>query len=107
MLAAPPRSALALALTPGSGWRREGLCAPGGARGERRSRGRCGVVTTDATALQRAPRFFSRVIATTPAGDTVNVLHCGSRLGSGWSKVACGGAVGYVRGGPLARNVYQ
>ena len=66
-----------------------------------------GVVTTGATALHRAPRLFSRAIATIPAGDTVDVLHCGSRLGSGWRKVAYGGAVGYVRGGLLARNVYQ
>jgi len=66
-----------------------------------------GVVTTDATALHRTPRIISRVIATIPAGATVNVLHCGSRLGSGWCKVAYGGAVGFVRGGLLARNVYQ
>ena len=66
-----------------------------------------GVVTTDATALHRSPRIFSRVTTTIPAGATVNVLHCGKRIGSGWCKVAFGGAVGYVRGGLLARNVYQ
>ena len=66
-----------------------------------------GVVTRDATALHTAPRVFSRVVATIPAGDAVNVLRCRSGLGSGWCKVAYGGAVGYVRGGLLARNVYQ
>ncbi len=64
------------------------------------------VVTTDATALHRAPRIFSRVIATIPAGASVNVLHCRSGLGSGWCKVSAGGAVGYVRGGLLSRNTY-
>jgi uncharacterized protein YraI len=66
-----------------------------------------GVATKDATALNAPPRIFSRVIGTIPAGDTVNVLHCRSGLGSGWCKVAYGGGVGYVRGGLLARNVYQ
>jgi uncharacterized protein YraI len=65
-----------------------------------------GVVTRDATALHRSPRIFSRVITTIPAGATVNVLHCGSRIGSGWCKVAVGGLVGYVRGGLLSRNTY-
>ena len=65
-----------------------------------------GVVTTDATALHKSPRIFSRVITTIPAGAEVNVLNCASGLGSGWCKVAYGGAVGFVRGGLLARNTY-
>jgi uncharacterized protein YraI len=65
-----------------------------------------GVVTTDAANMHAAPRIFSAVIATIPAGDTVDVLHCRSGLGYGWCKVAYGGAVGYVRGGLLTRNTY-
>ena len=61
-----------------------------------------GVVTRDATDLHRAPRLFSRVVTTIPAGAGVNVLHCGS----GWCRVAYAGAVGFVRRGLLARNVY-
>ncbi len=65
-----------------------------------------GVVTNDATALHKSPRIFSRVITTIPAGGEVNVLHCPNGLGSGWCKVAYGGAVGFVRGGLLTRNNY-
>ncbi|ARN81918.1 SH3 domain-containing protein [Methylocystis bryophila] len=65
-----------------------------------------GVVTQDATALHKAPRLFSHVIATIPAGASVDVVHCASGLGSGWCKVGYGGAVGYVRGGLLARNTF-
>lgn len=66
-----------------------------------------GVVTKDSTALHRSPRMFSRVITTIPAGATVNVRRCGSGLGSGWCRVSYGGAVGFVRGGLLTRNIYQ
>jgi len=65
-----------------------------------------GVVTNDATDLHKSARIFSRVITTIPAGAPVSVLHCTSGLGSGWCKVAYGGAVGFVRGGLLARNTY-
>jgi len=65
-----------------------------------------GVVTTDATDLHKSAGIFSRVITTIPAGGEVNVLHCPNGLGSGWCKVAYGGAVGFVRGGLLTRNNY-
>ncbi len=83
------------------GWVKEVALARSGGRVDV-----AGVVTSDATALHKSPRIFSRVLTTIPAGAEVNVLHCASGLGSGWCKVAYGGAVGFVRGGLLARNSY-
>ncbi len=53
------------------GWVKEVALARSGGRVDV-----AGVVTSDATALHKSPRIFSRVLTTIPAGAEVNVLHC-------------------------------
>lgn len=62
------------------------------------------VVTTDAASLKKRASMFSSVIATIPAGASVDLLRCPKGIGSGWCHVSYNGKTGYVRGGLLTRK---